>query len=159
MLIESRDPARWLAAALHNAALVVAMAYTCLNCGCGQESDRSAVHGRVTIDGTPITTGRITFYPPEGRSSVGAILADGTYELKEGALVGSHAVTIESFTVEGGEPTTTSIEDEALNEGFGFQNGPMKVIWHVPEKFSSKSQTTLSAEVEPDRINQIDFDL
>ena len=75
-----------------------------LLCGCGPKVPPTAsVHGKVTIGGKPVTTGRITFYPENNvRPAIGAIGTDGAYRLttfhsNDGAILGKHVVTIEAF--------------------------------------------------------------
>ena len=71
--------------------------------GCGASGPtRSAVKGVIkTADGKPVDKGTLTFAPvttdPNATSSpVSApIAADGTFEVKGGAVVGKHTVTIE----------------------------------------------------------------
>src|SRR5262245_37564353 len=62
------------------------------------------VSGKVTVGGKPVTTGTIMFHPASGPTAVGAIGPDGSYTLTtikkgDGAVVGSHRVTIEATSV------------------------------------------------------------
>ncbi len=67
--------------------------------GCGR-TDRSAVSGIVTLDGKPLSTGVINFFPTEGTKgpSAGGIIVDGRYEVggEKGVMVGTNRVTISS---------------------------------------------------------------
>ena len=58
-----------------------------------------SVEGRVTKDGSPISDATVTFFPEEGRPSVGVTDSDGRYSLQftrdlDGAMVGKHRVNI-----------------------------------------------------------------
>lgn len=114
--------------------------------GCGQSGPEIVpVHGVVTLDGVPVAGKYVSFTPEtfepdtqSGRSSVGITEEDGSYELfytagKEGALIGTHIVTI--ATPPDAEPPQPEI---------------------IPEKY--RVDTELRAEVE-DKNNAIDFKL
>ena len=75
--------------------------------GCDRPAfDIAPVHGRVTVDGKPLTGGRVMFAPiPKGDSpnagkpAFGTIQQDGSYQLTtyrngDGAVVAEHWVTI-----------------------------------------------------------------
>jgi hypothetical protein len=124
--------------------------------GCDSGPATAKVEGSVSFEGKPITSGTIVFYPAEGRSAMGSINPDGTYKLGEEALVGSHTVTIESTEVRGAGPQPRTPRDEL--KGLGFGGNPL-VTWNVPEKFSQRSTSPLSAEVEDGKTNVIPFDL
>ena len=128
--------------------------------GCGSKHPEIApVRGKITAGGTPVTAGRIEFYPTSGaRLSSGEIQTDGSYSLttfkaNDGALLGTHRVTITSTKVTGAEPAK-SVQDESKipvsNMG--------RVVWLVDQKYSQKSTTDLHAEVQPGD-NKINFEL
>ncbi len=83
---------RLVAAALCGTALV----------GCGRSGDEmevAAVHGKVLLDGRPLTSGVVTAWPAAGRAACGAIQADGSFQLTtysagDGAQLGTHPVTV-----------------------------------------------------------------
>ena len=69
--------------------------------GCFAESGipLGMVAGVVTKDGVPIPSATVTFYPEQGRPSVGITDEEGRYQLKftesqTGAVVGTHRVNI-----------------------------------------------------------------
>lgn len=85
----------------HVAALLIGVA------GCGPQQPAVApVRGTVTLDGHPLSTGRVSFEPVAaagsaqgGRPAFGAIQPDGTFVLStygdgDGAIVGEHRVTL-----------------------------------------------------------------
>lgn len=142
------------------AGLVVATLVLSSASGCGSDKSTAEVTGRVTFEGTPATTGTITFYPAKGRASVGSIHEDGSYELFNGALVGDHTVTIEAFESTGTQPLPISFEDELKNPRALTSGGQApNIVWLVPEEFASQTETTLTAKVEPGKTNEINFDL
>ena len=69
-------------------------------CGAGDRPPLGAVHGRITLDGKPLTGARVGFAPQSGgRESSGVTDAEGNYELKYirdvmGAKIGAHTVRI-----------------------------------------------------------------
>lgn len=139
---------------------IVAMLGVVFVGGCGTKYPETApVSGKITVDGVPVTTGRIIFYPTSGaRLSSGEIQPDGNYSLTtfkagDGALLGSHRVVIESTKVVG--PTSAkTIADESQTPVSALG----RVIWLVDEKYSQPSTTDLSAEVKRGP-NGIDFHL
>jgi hypothetical protein len=74
--------------------------------GCGTDQNLAPAQGKVTIDGRPLTSGRVQFAPVAsrdnrypGRPAYGTIQPDGTFVLgthasDDGALIGKHRVTI-----------------------------------------------------------------
>jgi len=88
--------------------LMVLLAGLLIGCGGGSGHEETAsVTGTVTLKGTPVTEGRIAFFPPKGRPAMGTIQSDGTYTLTtfdpgDGALLGNHRVTITAKETVGG---------------------------------------------------------
>src|SRR6187402_2127746 len=79
--------------------------------GCGSKHPLTApVKGKITIDGKPVTTGRISFHPVSGeRPALANIQPDGSYSLTtfedgDGALLGRHKVSIKSTRIENAPP-------------------------------------------------------
>jgi hypothetical protein len=73
--------------------------------GCGAPSEKlTPVVGKVTVNGTPLATGSVTFHPDAGKGNstrhipVGTLDAEGTYKLmsatQEGAPLGWYKVTV-----------------------------------------------------------------
>jgi hypothetical protein len=126
--------------------------------GCGSDRAETAlVTGRVTIDGRPVTEGRITFYPGKGRSATGSLAADGTYSLTtweegDGAVLGKHQVTIKATHSSGAAPS--SFEQELQGGG----PAAASIEWLVPPTFAQRTTTPLSEEVV-EGANTIDFEL
>src|SRR5436190_1962139 len=65
--------------------------------GCGAKSDTGIVHGKVMLDGKPLTSGTVMTLPPAGRGAAG-VIQDGDFDLKtngkEGAVAGTHKVGV-----------------------------------------------------------------
>ena len=136
--------------------------------GCGGGPRLGKVSGRVTFNGKRVPTGTIMFHPDAGPAAVGAIGPDGTYTLTtikpgDGAVVGSHRVTIHATTVGPGslvDPKSFEEEIELAQRKDPKAKVlvPGKVEWIVPEKYSRPETTDLTATVQPG-ANTIDFAL
>ncbi|HTN77869.1 MAG TPA: hypothetical protein VL096_21575 [Pirellulaceae bacterium] len=116
--------------------------------GCGgKPTTRGGVRGVVTLQGTPLDQGTITFYPTNGtqRASGGALITGGKYELpaEQGLEAGSYRVEISSP-----KPSTTSQEDYAA--------GKMSLTSsdRIPEAYNTASKVTV--EVKAGQTNQCD---
>jgi hypothetical protein len=116
--------------------------------GCGGH-ERLAIKGKVTINGTPMDLGMITFKPDdpaEGRTSVGGKVTNGNYFLDatRGPLPGKYRVQI-SWSKKTGKKISTGdggMQDET-KEG-------------LPAKFNK--DTELTTEVTS-RTSRADFNL
>jgi len=104
------------------------------------------VHGRVTLDGEPLSNAAVMFEPENGRPSYGVTSDKGEYSLVYrgkpwGAIVGRHKVriTTEALISESPDAAAATIRKELL-----------------PAKYHT--QTTLTAEVAKGD-NTINFDL
>lgn len=138
--------------------LMAAMACLAACNGCGPTRPATAtVKGNVTYHGKPVVEGTVTFYPEHGRPATGSLAADGSYRLTtfaegDGAMLGRHRVTIEARRI-----TVSTVPGGTDGESVGAY-GPPKVEWLVPEKYSSRNATPLTAEVQAGG-NIINFDL
>lgn len=80
--------------------IALALAGCALLAGCSDgRPTRVPISGRVLIDGQPLESGMIRFYPAENRAATGNIEPDGsftltTYELGDGCVLGQHPVII-----------------------------------------------------------------
>ncbi|MDC0936335.1 hypothetical protein OAS39_08600 [Pirellulales bacterium] len=138
-----------------------------LGCGSGHP-ETVRVNGTVTIDGKPVEEGEIRFIPTGGRMAMGEIV-DGKYSLRtydenDGALVGSHRVTITATKIKRRKgvrpeppPEAPRAEHQAWQdemESIGFED----VEWLAPERYSYVDRSGLTADVQPG-TNEIDFPL
>lgn len=122
------------------------------------------VKGKVTFEGKAVDQGIIMFTPEQGPGAVGNLEKGGFYTLTtlhkgDGAVVGSHKVTIQATQVgPGSMEAPKSIEEENKQSRSGKILVPGKVTWLVPEKYSIQQSTTLTSEVKAGP-NIIDFDI
>lgn len=70
-----------------------------VGCSGGGNLDTAPVTGVVTLDGKPVTSGLVRFWPEGGRTAEGYLGDDGkfvlrTYEDADGATLGTHKVTV-----------------------------------------------------------------
>ena len=120
--------------------------------GCGPGyPDTTPVTGKVSFNGRAVPQGRIMFFPEQGRPAMGRIGTDGSYTLttfrpNDGAILGTHRVTIKS------------IKDVAAPTGVEDELAPAVITWIVPEIYSNQETTPLRAEVKREN-NTINFAL
>lgn len=133
-------------------------------CGCSS-SEFVPVSGQVTVDGTPVSTGRVEFFPATGRPAVGRIDEEGRYELRtkepgDGARPGKYLVTITSRSVMGeSQPPLDGFDDPNSSGAKGqSRRQPVSVKWNVPRSYSKRTTSGLTAEVTEDG-EAIDFNL
>jgi hypothetical protein len=92
MSLCSAGSSRWMAS------LLIAIAITA---GCG--SNTASVTGSVTIDGTPVTSGRVVFHKEGQAPAIANINDDGTFELSigssKGIQPGHYKVTVASYEI------------------------------------------------------------
>lgn len=123
--------------------------------GCSQPVSNPGgvgVSGVVSLAGTPLTKGTITFSPETpgtGSTATGVIGANGSYQLGtagtgDGAQPGRYKVTV------------VSLESEATMDDKG---KPIPAKWAIPEKFGNAATSGLTATVQPDGQQTLDFDL
>ena len=71
--------------------------------GPDDQPELGTVHGKVTLDGKPLSEASVTFQPENGRPSTAVTDAEGNYELtyinQQGAAVGKHTVRISKSEV------------------------------------------------------------
>lgn len=120
--------------------------------GCGGGDDLAPVDGMVRLNGEPLTRGIVTFTPEAGRSASGTINSDGTFRLgtydeRDGALVGTHGVSITATEASSGRPNFDS--DRVT---------PPKDL-SVPPRYASAETSGLTFEVKAGESNHAEFDL
>ncbi len=158
---------------------VVAAVSICVLIGCGK-SDGPALapaKGVVTLDGKPLASARVSFHPKDkaARYSYGTTDADGrfqmsTFGMNDGALVGSHTVTISKVDL---PEEATKIDVEALkSKGYGGGGMPgyesmmglgggkkLEIKQEVPKKYSDKEASEIEAVVTVEGPNEFTFNL
>jgi hypothetical protein len=132
--------------------------------GCSKYPATAPVKGKITLNGKPVSTGRISFHPTTGeRPALANIQPDGSYSLTtfqrgDGALLGHHKVSIKSTRIENEAPPPKDFKEDAeLAAKFGTKGGP-HLVFLVDKKYYDERTTDLEAEVKPGD-NQINFDL
>lgn len=116
--------------------------------GCSESTqlETAPVTGTVTLDGSPLSKGIVTFQPEYGRGATGHIQADGSYSLStyrpsDGALVGKHKIGVistESDPAKGPEGRSRSL---------------------VPARYATPGGSGLTADVRAGQVNAIDLKL
>jgi hypothetical protein len=118
--------------------IVVALATT----GCSKNSNHAVVRGTVTIDGKPLESGFVAFYPLDGKGkTAGARIFKGSYETKQD-------VPIVNMRVEIVSRTATSPE--------GTHPDKIVVADIVPKKYNVDSKMTLEVK---QGVNEQNYDL
>jgi len=117
--------------------------------GCGNQDsvERTKVEGMVTLNGTPVEKGVITFIPTGKGVAAGTNIESGTYSIKEenGPSPGDYRVEIDSSVPTGKKIMSTDGESK-VDE---FKSG-------IPEKYNR--QTELKVTIKKGN-NQYKFDL
>jgi hypothetical protein len=134
-------------------AAAVAIVAALLASGCSRPMPVHPVSGRVTLDGKPLVDAQISFRPAQGPEAFATLDRDGRYTLStraagDGAVAGTHAVTLSQVTV-----------GLALEPGVPPKlEKPTPGAVPVPEKYLRAETSGLSATVAPG-VNTFDFDL
>ena len=125
--------------------------------GCGAKVDergqRVGVSGKVTMDGQPLTRGRIVFISDEGAGAIKAtaLIENGTYAIdeKRGPLACGARVEIHPELLELGEL-------EAARDGDRFKKIDIRPIV-IPHRYNTRSE--LTAQISRDGENAFNFEL
>ena len=142
----------WKSESMGDVARVVVIIAACLVSGCGSDSGRGAVSGKVTVDGQPLAEGVITFVPAAGTDgpSAGSEVKDGRYSIpaETGPVPGDYRVELRAqkktgkmIEVGSPEPPGTKIPE---------------TVEALPAMYNTKS--TLKETIKVGN-NPIDFDL
>lgn len=113
--------------------------------GCGSGNPRPVpVSGKVTLDGTPVTAGHVTFSSESGQTATGKIESGGTFQLKtstdsDGAVPGKYKVGV--FVV-GKKPM-----------------GDEDPVSAAPAKYANPTTSGLSYEVKKGEKNEFTIPL
>jgi len=118
----------------------LAAATGCLGSGPGL----APVGGVVTLDGEPLSSGRVTFWPTSGRNASGWIEDDGSFTLgtfsdADGARVGRHRVAVTAALRKPTAPPNFDRDPPAA----GWPRSP------IPARYSNPDASGLVFEVEP----------
>lgn len=144
--------------AFHPKQLASLLALLVLSAGCGGSTKppTAPTTGIVTIDGKPLTQGRVTTEPvakapgeKPGKAGFGIIQSDGTfvlstYEEQDGAVVGPHRVTLY-----GKPPYQPESDDDGLDAPKRKVKRPFDILRVIGQNF----------EVAPDQDNHFEIKL
>ncbi len=121
-------------------------------CGSGDNLNRQAVSGSITLDGKPLDHGRIRLTPAsnEAGTDVSTDIASGKYAFSrtDGPVPGSYKVEINSIEDPNFQPPAGKMPGE-------FVIPPAKQ--NVPDKYNIN--TSLTTTVQSDQSAPIDFSL
>ena len=121
-----------------------------LSSGCAK-TDRAAINGTVTLNGTPVEKGSITFRPQPGTASpsAGANITSGKFSIaaEQGLLPGTFRVEITANRLTGEKVTTR------------FSSQPVQLEeQYIPDKYNTSSELEITIVPNAGRITQ-DYEL
>jgi hypothetical protein len=124
-----------------------------LTLGCDDGPAVAPVAGKVLYNGQPMPYGSILFQPRSGQPAGGAIQPDGTFKLStfqefDGAIVGSHKVSVSCYTSQ----SPSQKEKKTVGEA---TIGALL----IPSQFTFADQSGLSAEVPAEGTDSLVFEL
>jgi len=116
--------------------------------GCGPKSDRLAVSGNVSLNGTPLDNGTIRFTSIGSEKLVtsGALIQNGAYHVpqEKGLLAGSYQVEINS-------------PDSAAPPVLDRPSGMLMAPERIPAAYNTESKRTIEVSIDGD--NEFDFEI
>lgn len=115
-------------------------------CGGGGESvPQGEVSGKITLDGQPLSTGRINFSSPStGAAAYADLQQDGAYQLPASLPAGEYKVYV----------TPVGLGDTPPGDG----PAPPSTLEGVPEKYQSEATTDITTTIK-EGDNNLDFNL
>ncbi|MDG3002533.1 hypothetical protein [Paludisphaera mucosa] len=139
-----------LAASSRSLVLPAAL-FACLGlAGCGEGGpSRLPVSGKVSLDGKPLTTGKVTFVPLDGTTASVAEIRDGAFQADRSAGPSPGRYQVEIIAV---EPTGKKVPNPDVPGSTIDEERDL-----VPARYNVKSE--LTAEVKPDADNAYEFAL
>jgi hypothetical protein len=129
---------------------IAALALAFAGCGGGDGFPREPVSGKVTLDGSPLETGLITFAPEDLKlPPAGTVIKDGSYRMgrSEGPCPGPNKVTISCRKPTGKKLKSVDFPGIFVDE--------MREI--IPAQYNVDSR--LGADVKKGGENRFDFEL
>jgi hypothetical protein len=116
-----------------------------LAAGCGSGQQKAQVSGTVTLDGVPVETGVIQFYPTSRGQTAGGGIEQGKYKLD--ASVGEMTVTISATKVVGKQKLYDTPDSPVRD----------KIEELVPDEYNKMS--TLKVTLKPGVNENVNFEL
>ena len=148
-------------------AAVLAAGFT----GCGSKASSGPepvypVTGVITFQGRPVAGADVTFFNAEkNRSAFGKTDAQGkftlsTFALNDGAVEGSHVVTVAKVTAPPPSAPVAPLESpDYVPPGFGESTQPEAPKSELPEQYADAATSGLTATVQAAGPNTVSFDL
>lgn len=139
--------------------------------GCSSDVRKGAepvhpVSGVITYRGQPVANADVTFHSAERkRSAFGRTNDKGEYRLttfapNDGAVEGPQAVTIVKLIVTPDKSPTASVTStDYVPPGYGPSTQPEKPKSELPERYGVPTTSGLTATIQAQALNKIDFDL
>lgn len=138
-------------------AIPVLLCLICVVSGCAG-SNRGAIRGKVTVNGTPLKEGQISFVPADRGigPTAGATIADGSYTIDaaQGPFAGEHRVQINAFRKTG----------KKIWDGMGDEKAPTsqknfveEVEDFIPRKYNAVSELRIT--IKSGEVNVCDVEL
>jgi hypothetical protein len=126
-------------------------------CSKKQGPERAAVEGSVDLDGNKLAKAVVRFVPTGETKgpAVSATVTDGVYKLpeREGPLVGTHRVEVDSIDFLGFEPD----DESAFVENVEKKRRDERPKNPIHQNYNKRS--TLAANVKSGEVNHFDFHL
>jgi hypothetical protein len=115
--------------------------------GCGKKGNVAPVHGKVLLDGQPLTKGTVGTLPAAGRGANAVIQSDGSFSLRtfgkdDGASIGPHKVCVAAWEGTGGKGPEAAY-GKAL----------------VPQRYMNPETSGLTIDVPPEGKNDVVLNL
>lgn len=130
--------------------MFVLLMFCCLGCG-KSDGNRAAVSGKVTLDGAPVATGSITFFPMGDTKgcTAGGDVRDGQYSISvaKGPVIGHNRVEIRATEKTGRKVQAPMSAKGVLTD---------EIVQIMPDRYNSGS--TLEYDVKAGD-NALDFTL
>lgn len=168
---ESPQTVRWKGIVMRRRCFLVsfaaAIAVSVVGCGKAPKGgpETVKVSGAVTLDGEPVAGAHVTFSPKTaGPPAFGMTDEQGrfslqTFEPGDGAIAGKYLVTVTKTTSQGG----MEFEDQAAKEEYlrkhGGEGAQVKVVNQIPDRYSDRKKSGLTAEISMGTKNHVDLEL
>jgi hypothetical protein len=127
--------------------------------GCGGDSTKASLKGKVTHNGAPVTGGTITLHPASGAPFPITIKPDGSFEVGD-APVGPMKVTVETDSVSTAAPGynmppgMTPPKDTKMPK-VDTTNQPKKVV--ISAKYKSADTSGLTWDTKTEKSKTVDL--
>jgi len=134
--------------------LISASTLTLYGCSGSDGPQVAAVEGTITWKGNPLADAGVAFTPEKGPVAIGRTNDAGQFSLstqgRDGAVIGSHRVTIEAFEPPPPGKKTISSDGEVL----------IAPVSRIPSKYGILTKSGLEAKVTANNSeNNFDFEL